>query len=65
LQVHDELVFDCPRDVTQEGLNEIKTTMEQAVKLACPVRCDVEINPEKWLGKVNYEEWFDDNDQEV
>jgi DNA polymerase-1 len=65
LQVHDELVFDCPRNISQEGLNEIKTTMEQAVKLACPVRCDVEINPEKWLGKVNYEEWFDDNDQEV
>jgi DNA polymerase-1 len=65
LQVHDELVFDCPRNITQEHLDEIKTTMEQAVKLACPVRCDVEINPEKWLGKVNYEEWFDDNDQEV
>jgi DNA polymerase I len=60
LQVHDELVFDCPRDVTQEGLNEIKTTMEQAVKLLVPVRCDVELNPEKWLGKVNYEEWFND-----
>jgi DNA polymerase I len=64
LQVHDELVFDCPRDITQEGLNEIKTTMEQAVKLACPVRCDVELNPEKWLGKVNYEEWFDDSNNE-
>jgi DNA polymerase I len=60
LQVHDELVFDCPRDITQDGLNEIKTTMEQAVKLLVPVRCDVEINPEKWLGKVNTEEWFND-----
>ncbi|MDR7001609.1 DNA polymerase [Neobacillus niacini] len=65
LQVHDELVFDCPKDITQEGLNEIKSTMEQAVKLACPVRCDVEINPERWLDKVNNEEWFDDNDQEI
>jgi DNA polymerase I len=62
LQVHDELVFDCPRDITQDGLNEIRTMMEQAVKLACPVRCDVELNPEKWLGKVNYEEWFLEGD---
>lgn len=58
LQVHDELVFDCPRDITQEGLTEIKTTMENAVKLFVPVRCDVELNPEKWLGKVSEEEWF-------
>jgi DNA polymerase I len=62
LQVHDELVFDCPRDIPQEGLNEIKTTMEQAVKLLVPVRCDVELNPEKWLGKVDTEEWFSEGD---
>jgi DNA polymerase-1 len=61
LQVHDELVFDCPRDIRPEALNEIKTTMEQAVKLHVPVRCDVEINPERWLEKVNNEEWFNDN----
>lgn len=58
LQVHDELVFDCPRDIKREALDEIKTTMEQAVKLLVPVRCDVEINPERWLEKVNNEEWF-------
>lgn len=58
LQVHDELVFDCPRNISREGLAEIQQTMEQAVKLACPVRCDVEINPQRWLEKVDYEEWF-------
>lgn len=58
LQVHDELVFDCPRDIKRDALNEIKTTMEQAVKLLVPVRCDVEINPERWLEKVDTEEWY-------
>jgi DNA polymerase I len=64
LQCHDELILDCPRDITQESLSEIKTTMEKAVKLLCPVRCDLEINPERWLEKVNNEEWFDDSNNE-
>jgi DNA polymerase-1 len=58
LQVHDELVIDCPRNVTEEGLNEIRETMENAVKLVCPVRCDVELNPERWLEKVKNDDWF-------
>lgn len=58
LQVHDELVFDCPRNIKREALEEIKSVMEQAVKLVCPVRCDVEINPNKWLEKFDYERWF-------
>nr|WP_240390836.1 DNA polymerase [Bacillus sp. Y1] len=62
LQVHDELVFDCPREISREALDEIKTTMEQAVKLVCPVRCDVELNPERWLEKVKDEEWFGERD---
>lgn len=64
LQVHDELVFDCPRDITREGLRLIKTTMENAVKLIVPVRCDVEINPERWLGKVNETEWYETEESE-
>ena len=59
LQIHDELLFDCPKDIPQEALTEIRETMENAVKLVCPVRCDVEINPERWLEKVNNDEWFD------
>lgn len=63
LQVHDELVFDCPRDISAEGLAEIQRTMEQAVELAVPVRCDVEINPERWLEKVNNDKWFNDEEE--
>lgn len=51
LQVHDELVYDCPADITDEALREIQQTMEQAVKLAVPVRCDIEINPRRWAEK--------------
>lgn len=65
LQVHDELVFDCPRNITQAALDEIRSTMENAIKLRCPVRCDVEINPERWLKKVDVDAWFDDGEEEV
>jgi DNA polymerase I len=58
LQCHDELILDCPRNITQGSLDEIRTTMEKAVKLLCPVRCDLEINPERWLEKVSEEEWY-------
>jgi DNA polymerase-1 len=58
LQVHDELVFDCPRNISREDLYRIKTTMEKTVKLAVPIRCDIEINPERWLEKIDESEWF-------
>jgi DNA polymerase I len=64
LQVHDELVLDCPKSISEEGLEEIRITMEQAVKLAVPVRCDVEINPERWLEKINNDEWFAHDEEE-
>ncbi|MGG2024167.1 DNA polymerase [Gottfriedia sp. S16(2024)] len=64
LQVHDELVLDCPRNITEEGLNEIRETMENAVKLVCPVRCDVELNPERWLEKVKNDEWFNEEEDD-
>jgi DNA polymerase I len=64
LQVHDELVVDCPKDISAEGLEEIRSTMEQAVKLIVPVRCDVEINPERWLEKINNDEWFAHDEEE-
>jgi DNA polymerase-1 len=58
LQVHDELNFDCPADISLEDLMKIKETMENAFKLIVPVRCDVEIYPERWMEKVNVEEYF-------
>jgi DNA polymerase-1 len=64
LQVHDELLVDCPKDISEEGLEEIRSTMEQAVKLIVPVRCDVEINPERWLEKINNDEWFAHDEEE-
>ncbi|MEY8188617.1 DNA polymerase [Peribacillus simplex] len=62
LQVHDELVLDCPRNISEEALDEIRSTMENAVKLVCPVRCDVELNPERWLEKVKNDDWFRDDE---
>lgn len=58
LQVHDELVYDCPRNITREALYEIRDTQANAVKLSVPVRCDIEIYPERWQQKVTEEEWF-------
>lgn len=58
LQCHDELVFDCPADISRANLMKIKKVMEDAVELVVPVSCDVEINPERWLEKVDTEEWF-------
>lgn len=63
LQVHDELLFECPGDISKEALFELKTTMENAVKLLVPVRCDVEINPERWLEKVSIEKWFNEEEE--
>ncbi|MEK5109873.1 DNA polymerase [Cytobacillus sp. FSL K6-0129] len=64
LQVHDELLFDCPKDISRDNLTRIKETMEKAVKLIVPVRCDVELNPERWLGKVNEDEWYEREESE-
>jgi len=58
LQVHDELNLDCPRNISREALYEIKSVMENAVKLRVPVRCDIEIYPRKWAEKVSEEGWF-------
>jgi len=59
LQVHDELVFECPATITREELYRIKETMEQAVQMLVPVRCDLEINPRRWAEKVSEAEWFE------
>lgn len=48
LQVHDELVFEIPRDEWEELQDKIKMTMENAVNLTVPLL--VEINwGENWM----------------
>ena len=41
LQVHDELVIDCPKDEVPAVSNILKTAMEEAVKLRVPLTVEV------------------------
>ncbi|MGY3188767.1 DNA polymerase [Lysinibacillus sp. TE18511] len=59
-QTHDEILYDCPRDVSLVALEHISRVMAEAVTLNCPVNCDIEIYPERWQEKVDLEEWFND-----
>ncbi|WP_249260790.1 DNA polymerase [Virgibacillus pantothenticus] len=58
LQVHDELVFDCPVSISKEALYDIRDTMTNAVELIVPVKSDIEIYPHRWMEKVEENEWF-------
>lgn len=58
LQVHDELVFDCPRDITLEALTGIQKTLENVRELNVPVRVDIDLYPERWAKGVPLGEWF-------
>lgn len=49
LQVHDELVIDCPENETEEVANLLQNEMENAVSLRVPLTVDVGV------GKT----WFD------
>jgi len=42
LQVHDELILECPKDTADKTVELVKTEMEQAVKLSVPLRVSVE-----------------------
>jgi DNA polymerase-1 len=42
LQVHDELIFECPEKDADKATSLIKTEMEQAVSLRIPLRVTVE-----------------------
>jgi DNA polymerase-1 len=42
LQVHDELILECPKDYAEETAILIKTEMEQAASLSIPLRVSVE-----------------------
>jgi len=41
LQVHDEIVLECPKDKADYYMLEIKKIMEHAVKLTVPLKCNV------------------------
>ncbi|MCL2379965.1 MAG: DNA polymerase I [Treponema sp.] len=42
LQVHDELILECPEDAARETCDLVKREMENAVKLKVPLRVNVE-----------------------
>ena len=41
LQVHDELLFECPEDEAEEMSAEIKQIMESVVQLKVPLKVNV------------------------
>lgn len=57
-QTHDEILYDCPRDVPRETLYKIQEIMANAVPMKVPVNCDIEIYPERWQEKISEEEWY-------
>ena len=48
LQVHDELLIESPRECAEEVLAILRSEMENAVKLAVPLKVDAHIG-ENWL----------------
>jgi len=42
LQVHDELILECPKDAAKETTELVRREMENAVKLKIPLRVSVE-----------------------
>jgi DNA polymerase-1 len=48
LQVHDELVFECPRQQSAEAAAMIRSSMEHAMKLDVPLLVEVGIGS-NWL----------------
>jgi len=48
LQVHDELVFEVPKDELEDVKSLVKSQMEGAIKLDVPVKVDIGVGP-NWL----------------
>jgi DNA polymerase-1 len=42
LQVHDELILECPAEAAAETVNVVKAEMEGAIALSIPLRVSVE-----------------------
>jgi DNA polymerase-1 len=55
MQVHDELVFDVPKDELKEVYEIVKDGMENVIKLKVPVEAQVEVG-ENWLEQEPYKE---------
>ena len=49
LQVHDELIFECPINIVEETSMKIKNVMENTTKLDVPVKASVETS-HSWGG---------------
>jgi DNA polymerase-1 len=47
LQVHDELILECPEKTAEKTADLVKKTMESAVNLNVPLRASVEIG-KRW-----------------
>ena len=43
MQVHDELVFECPKEAADEVMNKIKAKMENTVNLKIPLIAEAKI----------------------
>lgn len=48
LQIHDELVLECPADRVADLAALLRTEMEQALPLAVPIKVDISVGP-NWL----------------
>jgi len=55
VQVHDELIFEAPKNHWQEACGVIRRTMELAVPLSVPVVVDIEVGP-SWGDQEGYEQ---------
>ena len=51
LQIHDELVFECPRDEAEAATVIIKTRMEHAMELSVPIKVEACISDNWFDGK--------------
>ena len=45
LQIHDELVFECPQDQLHDLAGMVKTEMESAMELNVPLVVDLAAGP--------------------
>ena len=54
LQVHDELILDCPKEELEEVAVLVKDVMEQAVELAVPLIVDMKAGSD-WYSLKSYE----------
>ena len=43
LQVHDELIIDAPENEVMEVKEILKDKMENAVKMDCPLKADINV----------------------